>query len=105
MQIQTSFTSDTEKQIKPQSVNSLRKKYNSSWKPFPYNSAGTGVITCCIGIDIFPSPCHCVSTYLSYTWNCNTDFLYQFINSTSFMYLKSGEPNMHLKFFLLPIYA
>lgn len=60
MQIQTFFTSDTEKQIKSQSIYSLRKKYNSSWKPFPYNSTGTGDITCCIGIDTFLSPRHCL---------------------------------------------
>lgn len=84
MQIQTSFTSDTEKkQIKSQSVYSLRKKCNSPWKPFLYNSTGTeGVMTCCIGFDTFPSPPQCVSTNLSYTQNCNTNLLvsiYQFI--------------------------
>lgn len=73
MQIQTSFTFDIEKQIKSQPVYSLRKKFNSPWKPFLYNSTGTErVITCCIGFHTFPSPPQCVPTYLSYTWNCNT---------------------------------
>lgn len=106
MQIQTSPTSDTEKQIKSQSVYSLKKKCNSPWKSFLYNSAGTeGVMTCCMGFDTFSSPPHCVSTCLSYTRNCNSDVflsIYQFI---LFMYLKSGERNMHLKLFLLLIYA